>query len=225
MQVRSLSIVYYSYETIWDEKNYVGGKQEFLVVDLRNFRDPYIRASTLTLGCSTKYKKERTCFPTDPETDMTVVMMHTRILIAAYLVTILEVLVLVCSWLSHSPGGSDLLHLHADSSPHAEEAQHDPPSFDCLSQTPPINNTSRLRKKERKKRGVLTDRRTPNRSSRTSPRPPQRSLRLPRKKTAPSPSAPWKTWKPWKRTRLPAGNRWWRGGRFRWSRGPRGRGA
>ena len=131
MQVKSLSIIHYSYETLWSESNYKGGSQEFLVVDLRNFRDPYIRASSITQGCTTLHTQATTCFPTDSQSDIATLELASQILFVAFIVTIIEVLVSAFAS-SHPPGGPGLLPLPADPPPEAEEAQRDPPGFDCL---------------------------------------------------------------------------------------------
>lgn len=93
MQVELFSIVHCSYETVWSETNYKGGSQEFLVVDLRNFRDPYIRASSITQGCTTLHTRATTCFPTDSQADISTLKLASQILLVAIIVTIVEVLV------------------------------------------------------------------------------------------------------------------------------------
>ena len=39
-------------------------------VTVRNYRDSYIQASSLTTGCSSTHEKETSCFPTSSDQDM-----------------------------------------------------------------------------------------------------------------------------------------------------------
>lgn len=164
----SLPLLQSSYETVWSELNFAGGSQEALEVDLRSFRDPYIRASSITLGCSTLHTRETVCFPTDSKTDMNALTLSSRIFLAAIIVTIIEVLVAFARPLHRSWWRSSCSACWCAAA--------------CASPTPSGSFRMFVTNTLTTETGFLTRRRTPSRSSRT--------LHSPRAKTAATPPTP-----------------------------------
>ena len=82
-----------SYDLSWNPDYYTPGKRSSVKVTVRSYQDSYIQASSLTMGCSSKYETETSCFPTDPSQDVELATFCGYMKLGTIGVVILEVIV------------------------------------------------------------------------------------------------------------------------------------